>query len=111
MRRIEAHGPFQIHGDADMMQSLDALAAGLRRAAADEDRRCVSTVLPGAGLTSRPPAGAAPAQSFDEPPRDALKGRASEPPDQAQLLAAESDFRRENRWRRNARRQALVPFG
>lgn len=25
MRRIEAHGPFEIHGDADMMQSLDAL--------------------------------------------------------------------------------------
>jgi len=25
LRRIEAHGPFQIHGDADMMQSLDAL--------------------------------------------------------------------------------------
>lgn len=25
MRRIEAYGPFEIHGDADMMQSLDAL--------------------------------------------------------------------------------------
>lgn len=25
MRRIEAHGPFLIHGDTDMMQSLDAL--------------------------------------------------------------------------------------
>ena len=25
MRRIEAHGPFEIHGDTDMMQSLDAL--------------------------------------------------------------------------------------
>ncbi len=25
MRRIEAHGPFQIHGDSDMMQALDAL--------------------------------------------------------------------------------------
>ncbi|MDI9240792.1 nucleotide 5'-monophosphate nucleosidase PpnN [Lysobacter sp. LF1] len=25
MRRIEAHGPFEIHGDPDMMQSLDAL--------------------------------------------------------------------------------------
>ncbi|MGV8932658.1 MAG: nucleotide 5'-monophosphate nucleosidase PpnN [Luteimonas sp.] len=25
MRRIEQYGPFQIHGDADMMQSLDAL--------------------------------------------------------------------------------------
>lgn len=25
MRRIEAHGPFEIHGDHDMMQSLDAL--------------------------------------------------------------------------------------
>ncbi|NLA68214.1 MAG: LOG family protein [Gammaproteobacteria bacterium] len=25
MRRIEAHGPFQIHGDRDMMESLDAL--------------------------------------------------------------------------------------
>jgi pyrimidine/purine-5'-nucleotide nucleosidase len=25
MRRIEEHGPFQIHGDPDMMQSLDAL--------------------------------------------------------------------------------------
>lgn len=25
MRRIEAHGPFEIHGDADMMQSLDSL--------------------------------------------------------------------------------------
>ncbi|MBF6022762.1 nucleotide 5'-monophosphate nucleosidase PpnN [Lysobacter niastensis] len=25
MRRIEARGPFEIHGDADMMQSLDAL--------------------------------------------------------------------------------------
>ena len=25
MRRIEAHGPFQIHGDKDMMESLDAL--------------------------------------------------------------------------------------
>ena len=25
MRRIEAHGPFQIHGDTDMMQALDAL--------------------------------------------------------------------------------------
>ena len=25
MRRIEAHGPFEIHGDADIMQALDAL--------------------------------------------------------------------------------------
>jgi len=25
MRRIEQHGPFQIHGDTDMMQALDAL--------------------------------------------------------------------------------------
>jgi len=25
MRRIEEFGPFQIHGDADMMQALDAL--------------------------------------------------------------------------------------
>ena len=25
MRRIEAHGPFEIHGDTDMMQALDAL--------------------------------------------------------------------------------------
>ncbi|HEY9541052.1 MAG TPA: nucleotide 5'-monophosphate nucleosidase PpnN [Luteimonas sp.] len=25
MRRIEEHGPFQIHGDTDMMESLDAL--------------------------------------------------------------------------------------
>ena len=25
MRRIEQFGPFEIHGDADMMQSLDAL--------------------------------------------------------------------------------------
>ncbi|MFT3762130.1 MAG: nucleotide 5'-monophosphate nucleosidase PpnN [Pseudoxanthomonas sp.] len=25
MRRIEQHGPFEIHGDADMMQALDAL--------------------------------------------------------------------------------------
>ncbi len=25
MRRIEEHGPFQIHGDADMMQAFDAL--------------------------------------------------------------------------------------
>ena len=25
MRRIEAHGPFQIHGDKDMMEALDAL--------------------------------------------------------------------------------------
>src|SRR5690606_538937 len=25
MRRIEQHGPFQIHGDKDMMESLDAL--------------------------------------------------------------------------------------
>lgn len=25
LRRIEQHGPFQIHGDVDMMQSLDAL--------------------------------------------------------------------------------------
>ena len=25
MRRIEEHGPFEIHGDADIMQSLDAL--------------------------------------------------------------------------------------
>ena len=25
MRRIEEHGPFEIHGDADMMQALDAL--------------------------------------------------------------------------------------
>ncbi len=25
IRRIEAHGPFQIHGDTDMMQALDAL--------------------------------------------------------------------------------------
>ena len=25
MRRIEAHGPFEIHGDADMMRALDAL--------------------------------------------------------------------------------------
>ena len=25
IRRIEAHGPFQIHGDPDMMQALDAL--------------------------------------------------------------------------------------
>jgi hypothetical protein len=25
MRRIEQHGPFQIHGDRDMMESLDAL--------------------------------------------------------------------------------------
>ena len=25
MRRIEAHGPFEIHGDPDIMQALDAL--------------------------------------------------------------------------------------
>jgi hypothetical protein len=25
MRRIEQHGPFEIHGDAGMMQALDAL--------------------------------------------------------------------------------------
>jgi hypothetical protein len=25
MRRIEAEGPFEIHGDADIMQALDAL--------------------------------------------------------------------------------------
>jgi hypothetical protein len=25
MRRIEAHGPFEIHGDTDIMQALDAL--------------------------------------------------------------------------------------
>ncbi|MND08824.1 LOG family protein YgdH [compost metagenome] len=25
LRRIEAHGPFEIHGDPDIMQALDAL--------------------------------------------------------------------------------------
>jgi pyrimidine/purine-5'-nucleotide nucleosidase len=25
MRRVEQHGPFQIHGDTDIMQALDAL--------------------------------------------------------------------------------------
>ncbi len=25
MRQIEAHGPFRIHGDTDMMDALDAL--------------------------------------------------------------------------------------
>src|SRR3546814_5999133 len=30
MRRIEEHGPFQIHGDTDMMESLDALLRAFR---------------------------------------------------------------------------------
>jgi hypothetical protein len=27
MRRIEEHGPFEIHGDPDIMQALDACCA------------------------------------------------------------------------------------
>ena len=50
IRAIEQHGPFQIHGDPDMMQALDALLRALRRAAADEDRRGVQAVLRDRGL-------------------------------------------------------------
>ena len=38
LRRIEQHGPFKIHGDADMMQSLDALL----RAFVDQRRMKIS---------------------------------------------------------------------
>ncbi|MCL8395805.1 pyrimidine/purine nucleotide monophosphate nucleosidase domain-containing protein, partial [Pseudomonas aeruginosa] len=38
MRRIEQFGPFQIHGDPDMMQALDALL----RALVEQRRRKIS---------------------------------------------------------------------
>jgi hypothetical protein len=38
MRRIEAHGPFEIHGDADIMQALD----GLLRAFIEQRRMKIS---------------------------------------------------------------------
>ncbi len=48
MRRIEAHGPFEIHGDADMMQSLDALLRAFveqrRMKIAGEYRPCYRVV-------------------------------------------------------------------
>ncbi len=48
MRRIEAHGPFQIHGDRDMMESLDALLQAFveqrRMKIAGEYRPCYEVV-------------------------------------------------------------------
>ncbi|TWI10699.1 nucleotide 5'-monophosphate nucleosidase PpnN [Aerolutibacter ruishenii] len=48
MRRIEAHGPFEIHGDKDMMQSLDALLRAFveqrRMKIAGEYRPCYRVV-------------------------------------------------------------------
>ncbi|KGM57621.1 LOG family protein [Lysobacter arseniciresistens ZS79] len=48
MRRIEAHGPFLIHGDTDMMQSLDALLRAFveqrRMKIAGEYRPCYRVV-------------------------------------------------------------------
>ncbi|GAB3390839.1 nucleotide 5'-monophosphate nucleosidase PpnN [Lysobacter fragariae] len=48
MRRIEAHGPFEIHGDADIMQSLDALLRAFveqrRMKIAGEYRPCYRVV-------------------------------------------------------------------
>src|SRR5690606_16735412 len=38
MRRVEQHGPFLIHGDADMMQALD----GLLRAFVEQRRMKIS---------------------------------------------------------------------
>ena len=50
MRRVEQLGPYKIHGDPDMMQALDALLRGVRRAAPDEDRRGLQAVLRDRGL-------------------------------------------------------------
>ena len=48
MRRIEAHGPFQIHGAPDMMQALDALLRAFveqrRMKIAGEYRPCYRVV-------------------------------------------------------------------
>ena len=48
MRRVEAHGPFQIHGDTDMMQSLDELLRAFvqqrRMKIAGEYRPCYRVV-------------------------------------------------------------------
>ncbi len=48
MRRIEEHGPFEIHGDPDMMQALDALLRAFveqrRMKIAGEYRPCYRVV-------------------------------------------------------------------
>jgi hypothetical protein len=54
MRRIEERGPFEIHGDADMMQALDALLRAFVEPAAHEDRRRIPAVLSRGDVTGAP---------------------------------------------------------
>ena len=53
MRRIEQFGPFEIHGDTDIMQCAGCTAARIRRAAPDEDQRRLQALLSGGCLTER----------------------------------------------------------
>src|SRR3546814_14625782 len=58
MRRIEEFGPFQIHGDTDMMESLDALLRAFveqRRMKISGDYKPCYEVIASVGATSPTP--------------------------------------------------------